>query len=241
MFSLELIQAINDWQRGGSARQKQRRAHKLKALAATLDLQFRHTGLCCFRQVALDKHYVWELHQGLGLKETISSWTLTTTVAKEFKGGVPPPEYQGIILAIVPSPESVVLNLDTLFRDQEFLRSSHDARTRITAFDDGIGRYWGSQQEVVLEIGFVPISAVYALGGYSSSRDVIGRMYYGHQPTAEEWDTFDILVERGKTTLGARWLSGEAKDRVLRKTLQGFGILKQDVDAGRRPRSVNDR
>jgi hypothetical protein len=54
-LSLELLQAISDWQRGGSPRQKQRRGQRLKAAAAALDPKFRSCGLCVFRQIALAK------------------------------------------------------------------------------------------------------------------------------------------------------------------------------------------
>lgn len=55
MFTLDLLQAINDWQRGGSAQQKKRRGERLKELSIKLSPKFRQTKLCCFRQLGLDK------------------------------------------------------------------------------------------------------------------------------------------------------------------------------------------
>jgi len=55
MFTRELIQAVNDWQRGGSPKQKAARALRLKKEAAALPGQFRQCALCCFRQITLEK------------------------------------------------------------------------------------------------------------------------------------------------------------------------------------------
>src|SRR5260370_975565 len=97
MFTRDLIQAVSDWQRGGSPRQKAARGLKLKAEAATLPDQFRQCSSSCFRQIALPKGSVWQLADTLELPETISSWTVSLDVARTFKNGVPPPGSQGVI------------------------------------------------------------------------------------------------------------------------------------------------
>ena len=82
-FSLELSQAINDWQRGGDRWQRSRRGLALKGLAGALGPQFRRCDLVCFRQIALDKSSLWKLGDSLHLKEEIAAWTLNVEVAPQ--------------------------------------------------------------------------------------------------------------------------------------------------------------
>lgn len=231
MFSCDLIKAINDWQRGGSPQQKQRRGLALKHASAGLPSKYRSTMLVCFRQISLDPSAVWQLHERLELSETISSWTLSTDVAIAFKGGVPPEGLPGLILDIVPPPNSVVVNLDALYRDPEFNAKCEAAREQIFGFANGIGRYGNSQNEIVLELDSVPISSVYALGGHSSSREAIGKLYFGHEPSDQEWEEFSALEAQAGDLYGPRWITGAAKDRVLARTLKAYGIIKNRQEA----------
>jgi hypothetical protein len=112
MFSIEFLQAVNDWQRGGDRDQVRRRCKRLAVLARDIDARFRQCDLACFRQVALEKGPLWNLLAEEDLPEKISSWTLDSAVVKTFKGGVPPEGWQGVIFALRPAPENVVLNLD---------------------------------------------------------------------------------------------------------------------------------
>lgn len=226
MFTLPLLQAINDWQRGGDVRQKTRRGKHLKVLASDLDARFRRADLCCFRQLVLDPQHVWKLGDKLHLAETISAWTFDTEVAKVFKGGVPPGGLQGVIFMTVPTPENVIVNLAALYRDQEFLAACARARAQIVGFGDGIGRYGRSQVEVVLEIKTLPIESVYAFGGYTSSRMAIARQLFGHDPDANELENFDRLLESSGRVLGPNWITGEAKDRVAKKLLATIERLR---------------
>lgn len=217
---------MNDWQRGGDASQKLRRGLALKECARTLPEEYRQCKLCCFRQLALDSAAVWKFGNDLHLTEALSAWTVATEVAKNFKGGVPPKGLQGVILMCVPKPENVILNLSRLYRDPEFLQAIEREKAHIQGFFDGIGRYHGSQSEVVLETDRVSVDAVYALGGHSSSRLDIARLYYCHEPRESELTEFDALLKRSNQSLGPRWIVGEAKDRVLVKTLAAIERLR---------------
>ena len=215
----ELVQAVSDWQRGGDAAQKQRRALALKSAAASLPEEYRHTSLCCFRQIALGKGHIWQLHDTLTLAETISSWTLDLDVAKGFKGGVPPAggNVIAVILEVVPPRGSVVLNLHALYRAEEFSEACEQYKPQVRGYAAGIGTYGDSQSEVVIELAQLPISSVYAYGGHSSTRNEFGRRFFGPQPTAEEMDYLDRLIDLSPRKPGPRWLTGAAKDRVMAK------------------------
>src|ERR1700677_2875515 len=56
-FTLQLLQAINDWQRGGDHKQKVKRGAKLKQFAAGLPEKFRTCSATCYRQEAHEKEF----------------------------------------------------------------------------------------------------------------------------------------------------------------------------------------
>lgn len=226
MFDINLLQAINDWQRGGNAQQKKSRGLRLKEAAKQLDPEFKRVSLCCFRQIALDKSSLWKFGDTLHLTETISAWTTSLELAKQFKGGVPPAGLQGIIFEILPVPSTVIVNLSTLFRDETFRCACEVLKNEIVGYSDGIGRYRGTQHEVLLEIESVSLANVYALGGYSSSHEIIARRFFGHEPTQEESRWFDELLARSARKSGPNWLLGEPKDRVVSKMLRIVETLR---------------
>lgn len=82
LFTRDLIQAVNDWQRGGDHDQKVRRGQRLKECVATVPAQFRACSEVCFRQEAHEKGRIWPL-----LADRVCR---KLDVAKAFKGGVPP-------------------------------------------------------------------------------------------------------------------------------------------------------
>ena len=216
MFTLELLQAINDWQISANPR----RAERLKSLAADLPPRLRETPLCCFRQISLSTDFVEKLGEELHLVEKISAWTLTTDVAKHFKGGVPPEGLQGVIFEFVPATENAVINLVAVFADPEFREACERLGSAVVRFGDGIGRYGASQAEIVLDIPILPIAAIYALGGHSSSPAAIARAYFGHEPSPAEWAYFEYLITHSTKRPGPNWVTGNAKDRVLHKFLE---------------------
>ena len=75
------------------------------------------------------------------------------------------------------------------------------------------------KKEIVLEVPELPIDAVYALGGYSSSRLEIARIYYGQNPSSEQLEEFDELLKLSNQELGPRWVVEDMKDRVIDKML----------------------
>jgi hypothetical protein len=151
-FSLSLLQAISDWQRGGDPKQNARRGLALKNACKLLSDKYRSCASRCFRQLALPKGGVWKLIGENRLPEKISSWTTDIEVAEGFKGGVPPEGqgYQGVILCLNPPATSVIVNLRVLYQDSAFIKALEDNKTAISGYHDGAGRYGNDQSEVVL-------------------------------------------------------------------------------------------
>ena len=145
MFTVELLQAISDWQRGGVAKQKAKRGSALKEATKTLPTKFKSITTNCYRQIAVDNSSVWNIGTKYQLSETISSWTTSLEVSKLFKGGVPPIGYQGVIFKITPSDNlEVIINLHELFLCDDFNKFLESNKEKITGFDKGIGQYGNS-------------------------------------------------------------------------------------------------
>jgi hypothetical protein len=215
IFTREFLRAVSDWQRGGGLKQKQRRGERLKDLSQAIDARFRQCGLVTYRQVALGKGPLWKLLAEKRLPETISAWTLSPEIAKTFKGGVPPEDWHGVIVALKPPEGSVVLNLDTLYRDHDFLEALEQEKGVIEGYSDGAGRYGATQHEVVLEIDSLENTNIHAIGGYSSDRDTLIRMMFGQEPTPELIAWFEDNRKKAGIELGAMWLEGEPLQRAL--------------------------
>ena len=225
MFSLELLQAISDWQRGGDVKQKAKRGKALKDASRDLPKNFKEIRSNCYRQIALDSGSVWNIGTKYQLNETISSWTTSLDIAKKFKGGVPPVGYQGVIFRISPSDESeVVVNLDELFRSNEFRDFIEANKHDVNGFDQGMGRYDNSQSEVVIKTEYLKLSALFAWGGYSSPESQLAEMFFGHAANSEELNLFRDLMNQAGHKCGAYWLTTpDAVNRVSEKLKQHAG------------------
>lgn len=223
-FTLELLQAVSDWQRGGDAKQNKKRGQKLKEMCASLPEKYRTCSLCCFRQVALPKGGIWKIIGENCLPEKISSWTPDINVAKAFKGGVPPEEqkYQGVILHIYPPPESVIVNLCKLYKDPDFTAAMEKNKAAIVGYENGSWRYANEQSEVVLEIASVTQQDIYSMGGHSSRFeklvDEAAKQAYGPNATPDQHAKLLFKAERARSEAGPRWLSPDATKCVLART-----------------------
>lgn len=222
-FTLRILQAINDWQRGGDPKQVRRRGKALQDACARLPKRFRECHLICFRQIALEKGSVWNIVVEEALAEKISAWTSNSAVAKAFKGGVPPDGqgYQGVIVQYMPTPKSVIMNLVTVYADPRFQQACERWRPKILSFGDGIGRYGANQCEVVLEVDTITKNDLYAVGGHSSAFDRLveqaAELIYGRPATPEEFRVLMLQVEPLRECAGPAWLGPEATKRVLKK------------------------
>lgn len=215
-FTLELLQAINDWQRGGDHKQKLRRGAKLKQLAAALPERFRTCSEICYRQEAHEKDRIWQLLADESLPETISAWTTDLSVARDFKNGVPPDGLRGVIFGLTPPSESVVLNLIEIYRDSDFRSAIQKHELGITGFRDGIGRYDDTQHEIVLELHKLGPETIHCYGGFASDRETLAEQFFGHKPNAEGLAFFDQLCRQAHIPVsGAWWLTEEGTKNVL--------------------------
>jgi hypothetical protein len=226
IFTRDLIQAVNDWQRGGRHDQKVRRGQCLKGRAAALPDRFRACDAACFRQEAHEKDRVWQLLADNQLPETIAAWTTDLDVAKNIKGGVPPPGSQGVIFRITPPAGSVVLNLVALYADPDFRAAVEIHKSAIEGYHDGIGRWGDSQREIILELGSLDQASIYSYGGFSSNREPLLALYLQRQPTPEDLAEFDRLSAKAGGGPGEWWLSEGGTQAVLKRMESDLNRLR---------------
>jgi hypothetical protein len=216
-FTFDLVQAVNDWQRGGDADQK-KRAKALKAAAADLPEKFQSTSSRCYRQIALKDNGLRHLGNKYKLPEAISAWTKSEEVAKQFKDGVPPKEWQGVIFAIEPDNDSVVVDIDALYSDDDFVNAISNFKNKIKGYHSGIDKYGDSQSEVVVEVSDVPIESMHAWGGYSSQMEQLAKLFFdylGIDSKDRDTEKFKELISDSGVELGPHWLtSADAVERV---------------------------
>ncbi|MBF0247965.1 MAG: hypothetical protein HQL36_07830 [Alphaproteobacteria bacterium] len=215
-FTLELLQAINDWQRGGDHKQKLKRGGKLKKLAAALPKKYRTCSEICYRQEAHEKDRIWQLLADESLPETIAAWTTDLSIARDFKNGVPPDGLRGVIFSLAPPSKSVVINLIKIYGDPGFESAIEQHKGGIVGFGDGIGRYGVTQREIVLELHKLGPETIHCYGGYASDRETLAQQFFGHKPNAEGLAFFDQICRQANIPKsGAWWLSEEGTKNVL--------------------------
>lgn len=218
VFTLELLQAINDWQRGGNAKEKNERGKKLREVATGLPEKFRQTNVTCYRRLKLHKSSVWNLGTDEELAETVSAWTESEVVAMGFKGGVPEPGSLGVIFKINPDAGNAVLNLSRLYKDEGFQKALTENKGKIAGFELGIGKYGNTQEEVVIENGSVQLDSMHAWGGFLSNEEDLATQFYGRKPTKEEMEAFKKLMEERGHKSGPKWLkTPDAVKRISAK------------------------
>lgn len=216
VFTLPLLQAVNDWQRGGDHTQKIRRGNALKAACLSLPAQYRQPPALCYRQESHKEDRTWQLLIDNELPETIAAWSLSLDVVQTFKGGIPPPDQRGIIFQIAPEPHQVIANIAALYADAVFLESAQARKSEITGYYSGIGDYGNGQQEVVLELGSLDRATIHLYGGFAGTLDQLiteFNVQEGRPPDALELALIQSFVGQ------PRWLSPEGTFAAVSRTL----------------------
>ncbi|MGH7250014.1 MAG: hypothetical protein ACREGC_03500, partial [Minisyncoccia bacterium] len=191
----------------------------LKIAADNLPAKFKSIATDCYRQIALEKSAVWSIGTKYQLSETISSWTTSLEISRTFKGGVPPIGYQGVIFKITPSDTfEVIINIDELFKCDDFKEYLESNKHQISNYDKGTGLYGDTQKEVVISAEYLDLHAIFAWGGYTSPESQLAEMYLGHEASSKELEKFRELMDRAGHKCGPYWLAtSDAVSRVSEK------------------------
>lgn len=223
-YPAPFLHAIDRWQKGGDGAANRKRGERLKKEALKLNVPgLRACGETVYRRLALPQKYIWDFITTGALPEKISSWTVEPDVAKGLKGGVPP-EFQagkrwfGVILARKPTPEEIVLNLDSLWVDLNYQRSLREAKPE--QYSEGIRRYENSQREIILEVERVSLKDIVSWGGRSSPAEELAKLALGARATKEQLVEFGNALEENGIAVGARWTSASGARNVTLRVLE---------------------
>lgn len=219
-FTLELLQAINDWQLSTT----KERGKKLETLCVNIPAQYKTVDFPCYRKINLQKDGVFSIFAHYRLPERISSWSSSVDVVKIFKRGVSSKIVeQSFIYQTIPTPNEVILNLIAVYKSSDFKSALNLHRKGINNVHLGIDRYGYSQLEVVLKKDFVTHNDIYMLGGRSSDFCV------SHSPVIRKMSLSYLAYDlRKNKVIAFKWLSPESTrriiERVLRKYPQPFNV-----------------
>ncbi len=215
-FTLDVLQAINDWQIGGNHNAKVKRGNKLKEVSKSLPDIFKRCNIPCYRKEVHDNGRLTQLLGDNSLPETIAAWTTDLSIAQSFKNGVPPKGLQGVIFKHIPSSDEIVINLVDVYNSDDFKTSIELYKSKIKNFERGIGCYGDEQKEVILDLGSIDESKIYVLGGYSSSIYQLAKMYFQATPTKIQYLYFyHLCYYHGVIDQTKWWLTPEGTQNAL--------------------------
>jgi hypothetical protein len=217
IFTLEFVQAVNDYQAGGDS---QKKAERLAPLCSGLPQQFRSCSVICYRQEAHPPDRLWRLIAEQNLPMRYSSWTTSIDVAKSLKGGVPPRGLRGVILRLRPPEGSVLVNLDELYRDEGFRDAVNQYASEIVRRADGIDRYGNSQAEIILDLPTGTIGEIHCFGGFLQDVRGVAREALQREPTQEEVDEWARTLEQAKIRSGDQWWLSHEGSRAVWQRIQ---------------------
>lgn len=181
-YTEEFIQIINDWQAFGLRERKIELYNKLKSF--DISPKLRICNQYCYRITDFRVKIPTLSMMSAGISEQIhigvSSWTLEKQIAKDFykkHSPLTPSEGQNYIIKIYPEPQQIVINLNSLYNDKNFLEKCEQYKSRIQNYEKGIGYWKNNQKEVILDIDTVSVDDICAFWGYSSTPEEFYKKY----------------------------------------------------------------
>jgi len=170
VYTDELIEAIDDWQ--ASAKNKAHKAERLIAASKQLPNRYRYVPPEVFRQLRANA----PLAIGMAFDATpdfISSWTTSIEVAKHFRESDQDRTKTLMIFRRRPAAGDIILNLNGVYADPDFMDTVHDAEKRLGRKFKGIEKWRNSQCEVVLNETVMGNDDIISLGAFRDLTAVV--------------------------------------------------------------------
>jgi hypothetical protein len=211
-----LIRAIDSWQLG--SKDKARKARRLRDLSRALPDNYREAPKEVFRQVRTTAPL---LGMGIALDvipETVSSWTTSLEVAKRFREEDQDRRKAMIIFARRPEPKDIILNLNPLYADGDFLDTVEATAKRLGKPFRGIDRWRDRQKEVVLKETVIGNDEIVTLGAFRQLSDVVPLVGSRDVDAPSDDQIFKMLVHR--PTNEHFWTSPESADNGIRNAAE---------------------
>lgn len=232
LYTEALIRAVDDWQAG--SKDKARKARRLKERTRHLPDRYRTAPARVFRQVRANAL----LALGVALDaipEAISSWTSSEDVAKRFRESDQNRNKVLMIFARSPAPDDVILNMEILYGDPDFLETVRDTRARIGRPFSGIERWQGTQKEVVLRETAIANDEIISLGAFRQLSDVVPMIGTRHPDAETDAQIFKKLTGTAVTehfwtsptsaTAGVQNAAAKLQAHLKSKRLWPCGLL----------------
>ena len=188
-----LIRAIDNWQAG--SKDKARKARRLRQLTGHLPAPYRAASGPVYRQVRINA----QLGIGIALDaipESTSSWTTSLEVAQRFRENDQDRAKVMIIFARNPAPKDVILNLNIVYDDRDFIDTVTYTATRLNKRFAGIERWRGTQEEVVLKETTLGNDEIVSLGAFRQMSDVVPLIGTPDPNAPSDDEIFTLLTGR---------------------------------------------
>lgn len=181
-YTHALIEAIDDWQAG--SKDKERKAARLIKASEHLPANYRTAPAEVFRQLRANA----PLAAGVAfdaMADFVSSWTTSLEVAKHFRESDGDRTKALMIFRRRPMPGDVILDLNVVYADPDFMDTVRDAEKRLGRTFNGIGRWQNSQREVVLNETVIGNDDIVSLGAFRDLDAIIPTIGPSLVPEAE--------------------------------------------------------
>jgi hypothetical protein len=169
LFPDGLIRAIDKWQAG--SRDKARKARRVHDWSCDLPPLYREAPDRVFRQVRVNAQLGIGMAMG-AIPEVVSSWTTSMEVAQRFREADQDRAKVMMIFARRPTPNDVILNLNAIYADANFMETVAATSARLRCRFAGVERWKGTQHEVVLKETTIDNDEIISLGAFRHLSDV---------------------------------------------------------------------
>lgn len=170
LFPDGLVRAIDNWQAG--SKDKARKARRLHDWSRDLPLHYREAPVLVFRQVRVNAQLSMGVAAG-AIPEAVSSWTTSMEVARRFREEDQDRNKIIMIFARRPTTLDVILNLNAIYAEVDFLDTVAATSERLGRRFAGIERWQGTQNEVVLKETTIRNDEIVSLGAFRQLNDVV--------------------------------------------------------------------
>ena len=221
MFTIELLQAINNWQANGKGDEKKKLCQDIILNSTHLPDKFKTLTHDCYRKLNLGGYNILDIGRNLYLEENYSSWTFNKKVAQSFDKGVPEPGQIGYIFKITPKNSyKVIVNLDALYNDKKFIEAHEKYKNQILNYNAGIGKYNGSQCEIILNVSSLEISQIWAYGGFSSDIKKLYNQYLERGNPIYNIKQFELKLKEINREAGKNWITSDNRPEAIKKIIE---------------------
>lgn len=193
LFPDGLIRAIDNWQAG--SKDKARKARRLRDWSCELPAHYRAAPARAFRQVRVNTQLGIGVAVG-AIPEAVSSWTTSMEVARRFREEDQDRDKVMMIFARHPTPLDVILNLNAIFADPDFLETVAATSARLGRQFAGIERWQGTQQEVVLKETTIENDEIVSIGAFRQLTNVVPAIGRRDPKAPSDDEIFRILTGR---------------------------------------------